>query len=67
MMLFAYKQQKHNPNKLASVNPEMPWMKEVIDESQKTTYEADNWVVLESDDFSGYLMSIGVDPTKQFI
>ncbi len=67
MSLFAFKQQKYNPNKLATINPEMPWLKEIIDETQKTVYEADNWIVLESDDFRGYLYSIGVDPDKQFI
>lgn len=66
MKLFAFKQQKWNPDKLVAINGEMPWQRTIIEEIQRTAYESDNWIVLDSDDFSGYLLSIGVDPSKQF-
>lgn len=67
MKLFAFKQQKHNPNKLSTVYGETLWIREIIDEADKTVKEQDNYIVLESDDFKGYLISLGLDPNKQFI
>lgn len=67
MKLFAFKQQKHNPNKLANVSGEIMWLKEIIDESEQSTYEQNNWIVLISDDFNGYLLSLGIDPKQVFI
>lgn len=67
MKLFAFKQQKHNPLKPTNINGELVWLKEIIDESQTQTYIADNWVVLDSDDFRSYLLQNGKNPDLIFI
>lgn len=56
-MKYAFKQQKHNPNKEHHVPDEWVWLRTSISDGEKETYEADQWVVLDNNDFEKYLLN----------
>lgn len=66
-MLYAFKQHKHNPNKPPSIPEEWPWLRSVISEPEREQYEGDNWIVLEEDNFSAYLVNKNVQTSLRVL
>lgn len=59
-MLYAFKQQKYNPNREAQIPEDWAWLKLQIGDHEREQYEQDNWIVLETNDFNSYLVNKNV-------
>lgn len=56
-MKYAVKTQQHNPNRPQGVTLESVWLKMTIEDDLVAEYEADNWIVSDTDDYMQKLLS----------